>query len=320
MTNEKSKGDSSNHRDVCGHLGFRAIIYDPAPKFIEGSSWADTEKRFNEYAVDGKLFKDKFCLIIEMSDSEEFAGELYDTMARRMNVDTSKGITLDEMRMFWKNLSTKNLNTRLQIFSDMCDKNGDGKLSKDEFCQAIVLSASTNQFDKVKSQAESYAALIMEELDFDHRGYIELWQLEAFLVKMWTSPGHGILEHHEWSERLPPPRCPTIIKGLWGAPEKRYKKYDTLLLIGIDGGATFFNSILKDLLNDLQESSTQDVKIRKRPQKAYSYWITSEQGSFTNLFKDVVDDIAQYCEKFEALFHFSCKNREFGICLTAQPQ
>lgn len=38
-----------------------------------------------------------------------------------------------------------------------------------------MLSASANKLNKLKSQAGNYAALIMEELDPDHQGYIEVF-------------------------------------------------------------------------------------------------------------------------------------------------
>lgn len=40
--------------------------------------------------------------------------------------------------------------------------------------QLIVLSASANKLAKLKEQAEEYAALIMEELDPEKLGYIEV--------------------------------------------------------------------------------------------------------------------------------------------------
>lgn len=40
--------------------------------------------------------------------------------------------------------------------------------------QLIVLSASANKLSKLKEQAEEYAALIMEELDPENLGYIEV--------------------------------------------------------------------------------------------------------------------------------------------------
>jgi hypothetical protein len=40
--------------------------------------------------------------------------------------------------------------------------------------QLIVLSASANKLAKLKEQAQEYAALIMEELDPENLGYIEV--------------------------------------------------------------------------------------------------------------------------------------------------
>jgi hypothetical protein len=90
-----------------------------------------------------------------------------------------------------------------------CDKNADGRISEEEvkevrfiyilhacmfwffvdmvfsivrglsqlmhlLSQIIALSASANKLSKLKDQAEEYAALIMEELDPDNLGYIEV--------------------------------------------------------------------------------------------------------------------------------------------------
>lgn len=50
--------------------------------------------------------------------------------------------------------------------------------------KVIILSASANKLSNLKQQAASYAALIMEELDPDHLGYIEVSSsLEPFLLK-----------------------------------------------------------------------------------------------------------------------------------------
>ena len=40
--------------------------------------------------------------------------------------------------------------------------------------QIIALSASANKLSKIQDRAEEYAALIMEELDPDNLGYIEV--------------------------------------------------------------------------------------------------------------------------------------------------
>lgn len=55
-----------------------------------------------------------------------------------------------------------------------CDKNGDGKLTEEEVKEVIVLSASANRLGNLKKNAAAYASLIMEELDPDHKGYIEV--------------------------------------------------------------------------------------------------------------------------------------------------
>lgn len=43
--------------------------------------------------------------------------------------------------------------------------------------QIIMLSASANKLSRLKEQAEEYAALIMEELDPERLGYIEVGNL-----------------------------------------------------------------------------------------------------------------------------------------------
>ncbi|KAM0953237.1 putative NAD(P)H oxidase (H(2)O(2)-forming) [Dioscorea sansibarensis] len=109
-----------------------------------------------------------------MADSKEFAGELFDALARRRMLDPDNGVTKDQLKGFWEEMSDQNFDSRLQIFFDMCDKNGDGKLTEDEVKEVIILSASANKLAKLKANAATYAALIMEELDPDHHGYIEV--------------------------------------------------------------------------------------------------------------------------------------------------
>lgn len=46
-----------------------------------------------------------------------------------------------------------------------------------------MLSASANKLSKLKEQAEEYASLIMEELDPENFGYIEV-KITAFVMSM----------------------------------------------------------------------------------------------------------------------------------------
>ena len=63
-----------------------------------------------------------------------------------------------------------------------CDKDGDGKLTEDEVKEVIVLSAAANRLGNLKKNAAAYASLIMEELDPDHKGYIEVSFLYFFKI------------------------------------------------------------------------------------------------------------------------------------------
>ncbi|RDX59656.1 putative respiratory burst oxidase-like protein H, partial [Mucuna pruriens] len=151
----------------------------------EADAWKSIEKRFVLHAIDGKLSKDKFGTCMGMgAESKDFAGELYEALARRRKIYAENGITLDEVRVFWEDMTNKDLESRLQVFFDMCDKNGDGRLSEEEVKEVIVLSASANKLGNLKVHAAGYASLIMEELDPDHHGYIEMWQLETLLKEM----------------------------------------------------------------------------------------------------------------------------------------
>ncbi|GAB4824330.1 hypothetical protein Ancab_007218 [Ancistrocladus abbreviatus] len=166
--------------------GLRSLRFlDGAGK--DGDAWKPVEKRFNQNEVNGMLTREKFGAVIGMADSKEFAGQLFYTLARRRGFDASNGIIIDQMRMFWEDMTSQDIDSRLQIFFDMCDKNGDGKLSEDEVREVLVLSASANKLNKLKQQAAVYATLIMEELDPDHQGYIDIWQLETLLRGMVSS-------------------------------------------------------------------------------------------------------------------------------------
>lgn len=52
-------------------------------------------------------------------DSKEFAGELYEALARRRSICAENGVSLDEVRVFWEDMTNKDLESRLQVFFDM---------------------------------------------------------------------------------------------------------------------------------------------------------------------------------------------------------
>ncbi|KAK1667423.1 hypothetical protein QYE76_055582 [Lolium multiflorum] len=146
--------------------------------------WKAVERRFDEMNKGGLLPKESFGKCIGMGDSKEFAGELFVTLSRRRKIEAEAGVNKEQLKEFWEEMTDQNFDSRLHIFFDMCDKNGDGMLTEDEVKEVIVLSASANKLAKLKSHAATYSSLIMEELDPDDRGYIEIWQLETLLRGM----------------------------------------------------------------------------------------------------------------------------------------
>lgn len=54
-----------------------------------------------------------------MGESTEFSVEVFEALARRRKVNTENGITKEEVRMFWEDMTKKDLDARLQIFFDM---------------------------------------------------------------------------------------------------------------------------------------------------------------------------------------------------------
>ncbi|RWW54745.1 hypothetical protein BHE74_00038651 [Ensete ventricosum] len=146
-----------------------------------------------------------------MVDSKEFAVGIFDALARRRRQNVER-ITKEELYDFWLQISDQSFDARLQIFFDMY-----------AITTLIILSASANKLAKLKEQAEEYAALIMEELDPENLGYIELWQLEGLLLQRDTYMNYSrplsTASAAAWSQTIPggapkPPRRP------WFSPRR----------------------------------------------------------------------------------------------------
>ncbi|XP_060168520.1 respiratory burst oxidase homolog protein D-like [Lycium barbarum] len=158
-------------------------------KFISktdgGSGWAGVEKRFHELTAtsEGLLPRAQFGACIGMTrESEKFALELFDALARRRNI-TSDCISKEQLKEFWDQIANQSFDSRLRTFFDMVDKNADGRITAEEVREIISLSASANKLSNIQKQAEEYAALIMEELDPDDLGYIMIENLETLLLQ-----------------------------------------------------------------------------------------------------------------------------------------
>ncbi|GLU05254.1 hypothetical protein SLE2022_223650 [Rubroshorea leprosula] len=147
--------------------------------------WRKVESRFHSLAKDGLLAREDFGECIGMVDSKEFTVGIFDALARRRRQKITR-ITKEELHDFWLQISDQSFDARLQIFFDMADSNEDGRITREEVQELIMLSASANKLPKLKEQAEKYAALIMEEMDSENLGYIELWQLETLFLQRET--------------------------------------------------------------------------------------------------------------------------------------
>lgn len=53
-----------------------------------------------------------------MTESKEFAGELFDALARRRGI-TSASVTKNQLREFWEQITDQSFDSRLQTFFDM---------------------------------------------------------------------------------------------------------------------------------------------------------------------------------------------------------
>eukprot|EP00250_Pteridium_aquilinum_P016154 c22967_g1_i1 orf=339-2258(+) len=142
--------------------------------------WEAVERRFYKLAsAGGTLSRSNFAACIGMEDTEAFAGELFDALSRRKGEDDVESISLEGLKDYWSQITDDSFHSRAQIFFNLCDKDSDGRIAEEEVKEMIMLSASSNKLSILEEQAEEYASLIMQDLDVDKQGYIELSHLES---------------------------------------------------------------------------------------------------------------------------------------------
>ncbi|KAJ3688508.1 hypothetical protein LUZ61_017672 [Rhynchospora tenuis] len=180
--------------------------------------WPEVEKRFEKLAVDGVLLRSRFGQCIGMTGSDEFAGQVFDALARRRGI-SAQLLTKDQVREFWQQLMDRGFDARLQTFFDMVDKNADGRITEEEVKEILTLTASANKLTKILERVDEYTALIMEELDPNHLGYIELENLEMLLLQPQVQTAK--LTHNSSnisqliSQKLVPTRDRNPLRRLW---------------------------------------------------------------------------------------------------------
>ncbi|OMO91379.1 Cytochrome b245, heavy chain [Corchorus olitorius] len=170
----------------------------------ETDAWKSIERRFDQFAVDGKLFRDKFGVCVGMGDSKEFAEGVFNALARRRRINPDDGITKEELQSFWQEMTNQDLDSRLQIFFDMCDKDGDGKLSEEEvkemwqldvLLRGMVSSDDNGKYSKTNKKSETLARAMIPKRyrtpvskyttmtsEFINENWKKIWVVTLFVI------------------------------------------------------------------------------------------------------------------------------------------
>ncbi|KAH0907757.1 hypothetical protein HID58_039584 [Brassica napus] len=147
----------------------------PLAKFRRSKSRA-------EQALKGLKFITKTDGVAGWPGVEKRFHEITENTYGRENV-SGDSINKNQLQEFWKQITDQDFDSRLRLFFAMVDRDADGKLNEAEVKEIISLSASANELENIRRQAEEYAALIMETLDPYHYGYIMIDNLEVLLLQ-----------------------------------------------------------------------------------------------------------------------------------------
>ncbi|XP_022134771.1 respiratory burst oxidase homolog protein A-like isoform X2 [Momordica charantia] len=193
-----SPSSSSSSSTSCSSSSFHNDAYSfpvqnedrswntPRLRFIDflrdnGREWKLAEKRFDQLSwtsvgSEPAVKWSNFAFCIGMSESQEFAYEVLRALRRRKGWRTE--ITKSEFHILWCRITHSSVKSRTRILFDLCDKNMDGRVTEKDIKQIILLTACTNKLSVTHDEAEDYAALVMEVLDEEKQGYVELPQFD----------------------------------------------------------------------------------------------------------------------------------------------
>jgi respiratory burst oxidase len=98
---------------------------------VGADNWATVEKSFNHLQVDGVLLCSRFGKCIGMEGSDEFAVQMFDSLARKRGI-VKEVLTNADLKEFWVQLSDQGFDDLLQTSINMVDKNADGRITSEE--------------------------------------------------------------------------------------------------------------------------------------------------------------------------------------------
>ncbi|XP_057517305.1 respiratory burst oxidase homolog protein A-like isoform X1 [Amaranthus tricolor] len=156
--------------------------------------WKEVEERFDRVAFsDFKGYDDHestptidashFGFCIGMQNSSQFASALLQALQGRKKLTK---LTKRELYGNWLRLSNPSYDSSIQILFDMCDKDMDGKITKEDLKQMITLSGCTNNMGFKQEETERFASMLMQEVDTQQKGYIEMYELKEVLKTVIT--------------------------------------------------------------------------------------------------------------------------------------
>ncbi|GLT47493.1 hypothetical protein SLA2020_211880 [Shorea laevis] len=190
-------------------------------KFVDnaGSEWKNVEERFHQIATtrygarESVVKWSDFGTCIGMRDSPEFAKQLLRALrgGRKWKFD----ITKDELHKHWCRMTDPCFNSRTQLFFDMCDGDMDGRVTKMDIKQLILLSASTNKLLVRHEEAELYAALIIQLLDTENLGYIQAPQLQTLFKLSLPPAASAATPYRNATEKEPMSKAEILFRSQW---------------------------------------------------------------------------------------------------------
>ncbi|XP_012438876.1 respiratory burst oxidase homolog protein A [Gossypium raimondii] len=189
----------------------------------EGNEWGNVVNRFNQLAtVKGgrnghqEVVKwSDFGSCIGMGETAEFGKEVLRAM-RGGRRDWKRDITKSELHSYWCRMTDPWLDSRILLFFDLCDRNMDGRIDEREMKQVISLISPINKLAIKNKEAEEYAALIMEALDLQHRGYIQASEFEA-LCKASLPKGSSTISYkkNHGQQQEPISKAEILFRSYW---------------------------------------------------------------------------------------------------------
>ncbi|KAG9439094.1 hypothetical protein H6P81_019259 [Aristolochia fimbriata] len=154
--------------------------------------WKEVEERFDRLALstgaDGIAALDvtDFACCIGMPETPEFTlEELLGGLRsgrKEYSAADSHMISKSELRDIWCRITDQSFRSRIRIFFDLCGKDRDDGITETEIRTVISLTVFSGKSSVSQEEVETYAALVMEELDPHKNGDIKVSQLKNLLL------------------------------------------------------------------------------------------------------------------------------------------